>query len=265
MRQSGIELLCDDPRLPVDQSNLVHKAAAGLREELAREGQTVSGVRITLGKAIPMGAGLGGGSADAARTIQGLANLWNIGWPIDRLRDFSARLGSDLPFFFHAPSAVCEGRGELVRPAPRPAVRWCVLVLPEIHMPTPAVYKRFDELDAANRELWTGERCRKPDWAMLAGLGSTALLDALVNDLERPAFDLCPELANLRGDIEQALLRPVRMSGSGSSLFTLFDSETAAQQAASLITSRFGTRAIPTELAPVLRDDLGENPATCVT
>lgn len=264
-RRGEISLRCDDPTLPADQTNLVHKAASVLSSELASEGLAPAGVRMTLQKTVPMGAGLGGGSSDAARAIQGLARLWDVRWPIARLRDLSARLGSDIPFFFHAPSALCEGRGEIIRPVPSPSVRWCVLILPGIHMPTPAVYRRFDELDAADRSIWDEDRCGQPDWQALATMDSWKLLEHLVNDLEAPAFDLRPDLADLRRTIETVLSRPVRMSGSGSALFTLFDSRSEADAAAHRLagdSASPGLRVISTELAPVIRDDLGGNPAT---
>jgi 4-diphosphocytidyl-2C-methyl-D-erythritol kinase len=213
----------------------------------------VTPVGATLEKRIPLGAGLGGGSSDAARTLQGLNALWRADWPAERLAAVAAGLGSDVPFFLHGPSSVCTGRGEIVDPVPPPRLaRWAVLALPGIHMPTPDVYRRFDEMDLGFDDMIE----RPPPWRDWASRPAEQLLPGLVNDLERPAFDLRPDLGALRRQLELAAGRPVRLSGSGSSLFTLFDDEGAARDAAAAIGARTGVRAIAAELAPDLRDDL---------
>jgi 4-diphosphocytidyl-2-C-methyl-D-erythritol kinase len=175
-----------------------------------------------------------------------------------QLEAVAARLGSDLSFFFHEPSALCRGRGELVEPIAPPLPRWGLLVMPGIHMPTPAVYRRFDELGLGDDDV-EREPIDPNQWCTA---NSLQLLARLRNDLEPPAFSLDPKLGDLRKEIEQLLARTVRMSGSGSSLFTLFDHEPDAQQAASTVSSRLHIRAIPVELAPKIRDDLHEDPTT---
>ncbi|HEX8912104.1 MAG TPA: hypothetical protein VF796_07065, partial [Humisphaera sp.] len=143
------------------------------------------------------------------------------------------------------PSSVCTGRGEVVRPTPPPAVaRWAVLVLPAVHMPTPDVYRRFDAMRLGR----TADVEQEPDWQAWARLPAAELMAKLVNDLEPPAFDLRPELADLRARAERSAGRVVRMSGSGSSLFTLFDSEPEARAARDRLAADFGVRA---ELATV--------------
>lgn len=224
-----------------------------------------STIRVALHKTIPAGAGLGGGSSDGARALIGLARLWEVddargsgkGGTFSRsaLADIASRCGSDLPFFFHGPSSACTGRGQFVRPVPPPAVaRWAVLVLPAIAMPTPAVYRKFDELRLGDADRLAAE----PDWSAWAKLPSNELLPLLVNDLEAPAFALRPELGELRARIESQLGRIVRMSGSGSSLFTLFDDEVAARRAADAIVHAHQIRAVAVEVAPSLRDDIGD-------
>ena len=219
-------------------------------------------VAAVLEKRIPLGAGLGGGSSDAARTLEALNRLWQTNWPAARLSEVAGRLGSDVPFFLHGPSSVCTGRGEVVRPVPRPRPRWVVLVLPDVHMPTPAVYRRFDEMGLG----FDPEIENPPDWLDWAKLPAKDLLARLVNDLEAPAFDLRPALGTLRADAELKLQRPVRMSGSGSSLFTLYDGNDAheAERAASGISARFGVTALAVGMTPDLSDDPlnAGNPAT---
>jgi 4-diphosphocytidyl-2C-methyl-D-erythritol kinase len=209
--------------------------------------------KAVLEKRIPLGAGLGGGSSDAARTLVGLNRLWKVDWPASRLAEIAETLGSDVPFFLRGPSSVCTGRGEIVQPVsvPRKA-RWTVLVLPQIHMPTAAVYRRFDELGLGFDDEIGGQL----DWEQLAGLSAKELLAGVVNDLETPAFEIRADLGTLRSDIELLLQRPVRMSGSGSSLFTLFDDPHEAESAAGRISARFRARALAVDVAPDVHDDL---------
>ena len=266
-----VALICDLPGLPCDERNLVVRIARAFRDAARSESgaaradgsatargggpRHVGGIRATLQKRIPIGAGLGGGSSDAARTLLGLNRLWRMGRAADDLSAFAVRFGSDVPFFFHGPSSVCRGRGEIVMPVPRPAARWAVLVLPELAMPTAEVYRRFDAMGLGRES----DIATQPDWSAWAKLNSEDLLPRLVNDLEPPAFDLAPRLGALRTRVEEMLGRAVRMSGSGSSLFTLFDDESAAQEAAAHIERDARERALAVEVSPIFRDDLNED------
>jgi 4-diphosphocytidyl-2-C-methyl-D-erythritol kinase len=245
---SGIVLTCDDPSLPCDQSNLVYKAAALMRTAAQANGFTIApDVEIHLQKRIPAGGGLGGGSADAAFTLLGLNAVWHMGRSLPQLSELAAKLGSDVPFFLFGPSSVCRGRGEAVRPIGVPASEmWVTLVLPPIAMPTADVYRRFDDMGLGTEQ----DVQQEPPWEQWLSLDAQSLLPKLVNDLEPPAFAIAPRLGELRSAIEQSLARPVRMSGSGSSLFTLFDTKNEATAAAEKITSMHGVRALAVELAP---------------
>ena len=148
---NGIALSCDDASIPCDARNLVYRAAEKLldarrKAQPFRVGVTGSGVRIHLCKRYSAGGGLGGGSSDAARTLLGLNRLLGTALTIEQLAESASQLGSDVPFFLHGPSSICQGRGEIVHPIARPRPRWAVLVLPEIAMPTPRVYQVFDSL-----------------------------------------------------------------------------------------------------------------------
>jgi 4-diphosphocytidyl-2-C-methyl-D-erythritol kinase len=253
---SGIRFECDRPDLPRDEGNLVVRVARAFAAEL-HAGRGVTRVSVTLAKRIPVGAGLGGGSSDAAWTLVGLNRLCSAGWAADRLSGFAARFGSDVPFFvsaaFGAPSAACAGRGEIVSPLPAPAPKWAVLVLPPFGLSTRDVYARFDELRLGyDREVETS-----PDWRRWAGLEARELLSRLVNDLEPAAFSLSPRLAALREQAERTVGRVVRMSGSGSSLFTLFGAGEAdeAAAAAERIARRHAVTAVAVPLAPPVADD----------
>lgn len=264
-RPQGLSLSCDQADLSKDQSNLVCKAAASLMEWIARPPARAAdpgGIAVSLHKKIPIGAGLGGGSSDGARTLLALDRLWNLQLPHDILSHLAAQLGSDLAFFLSQPSAICTGRGEIVQPTPPPSSLYALLILPNLAMPTPAVYRQFDLMGLGSS---LGTRPPFSSWAKLAAL---ELLPNLVNDLELPAFTLRPELSNLHQRAEQYLARPVRMSGSGSTLFTLFDSEPEAQAAASRLSDQLAAqptgqsprqlsaRLAVAALAPPLLDDL---------
>ena len=254
--RAPVVLECDMPGLPCDERNLVVRIALAWRDALTHERRLpdahLRGLQISLRKRIPMGAGLGGGSSDAARTLLGLNRLWKSGRAADELSAFAARFGSDLPFFFFGPSSVCQGRGEIVSPVARPAPRWAVLVLPEISMPTAEVYRRFDQMELER----TQDALQAPDWREWSGYCSEDLLPRLVNDLEGAAFSIAPQLGALRAHIEDELRRPVRMSGSGSSLFTLFDERPQAHAAAEKIERVCAVRATVVEIAPIFGDDL---------
>jgi 4-diphosphocytidyl-2-C-methyl-D-erythritol kinase len=239
----GVALTCDDPSLPLDQRNLAMRAALELRRRLP---SNCPGALIHLEKRIPAGGGLGGGSSDAATTLLGLNQLWNAKQTIEQLSEIAEKLGSDVPFFLFGASSICKGRGEAVRPIGVPTSKWVTLVLPPIGMPTGDVYSRFDSLKLGSEEAIEQE----PDWEKWLSLSSTALLPLLVNDLEAPAFSLRPDLAELRVAIEATVGRPVRMSGSGSSLFTLFDEKSQSIAAAEMILARHKVRTIAVELAP---------------
>ncbi|MEM6315788.1 MAG: 4-(cytidine 5'-diphospho)-2-C-methyl-D-erythritol kinase [Planctomycetota bacterium] len=174
----------------VAEDNLCVRAAEAFDETFGLPG---AGVDIELEKRIPIGGGLGGGSSDAATTLLMLAEM--AGVERNRLMPIAAELGSDVPFFVsgHA-SAICTGRGEIVEPTDPPAEPFAVLMMPGIHVATPRVFQRFDDLGG------------EPP-----------------NDLQHAAFDLHPELADLQEVLERGFGRPFQLTGSGSTLFTLCD------------------------------------------
>jgi 4-diphosphocytidyl-2-C-methyl-D-erythritol kinase len=244
-------LTCDDPTVPSDRANLVVRAA----EALAPKRSSHEGTAISLAKRIPAGGGLGGGSSDAARTLLGLDRLWSLHQSLEQLGEIAATLGSDVPFFLHGPSSICSGRGEFVQPTPAPRLaRWATLFLPGIAVPTGDVYRKFDDLRLGE----SGLEGRQPDWQEWAALSAGPLLSRLANDLEAPAFALVPRLCELRDRLEDALGRVIRMSGSGSTLFTLFDTHDQAERAAQLVQARHEIQSLAAEIAPRIVDDLSD-------
>jgi 4-diphosphocytidyl-2-C-methyl-D-erythritol kinase len=225
----GIQIICDRADVPTDRRNLIVSAGEALASSESRGNNR--GAIVKLEKRIPIGGGLGGGSSNAATALMGFNQLWNLGKSKDSLAEIGAKLGSDVPFFFHAPSAVCTGRGEYCVPIPPPKPKFAVLIFPKLSMPTPAVYRRFDEMSLGRNETIANQ----PDWLAWSNLSASELLQNLVNDLEKPSFDLCPELGRIRADAEQRVGRIVRMSGSGSTLFTLADTQDEADSMAAKI------------------------------
>ncbi len=150
----------------------------------------------------------------------------------DRLRDAAEGVGSDVMFFLehhltHVNDATVTGRGEAVEPFAAVRRHAVLVILTGIHVPTPAVFKQFDALPPPADD-------GTPDFAAWSTLAAVDLLPLLRNDLEPAAFALHPKLAELRDDCEQRLGRPVRMTGSGGTLFSLYDTPDEAHADASL-------------------------------
>ena len=196
-----------------DETNLVHRAAHALARAAGRDFD----VQIELTKVIPIGAGLGGGSSDAAATLKGLCGHWGLNWPLERLLSIAAGLGSDVPFFLDGRPAILRGRGEVLEPLEIRGDLWAAIVVPPYGLSTVDVYRRFDELGGA---------VRTPDPAH--GTTAREIMARSFNDLEPAAFSFQPQLRELHQRLNAD--RFVRMSGSGSALFTLFDDEQEARR-----------------------------------
>lgn len=216
-----ISLRVDPPVVPAGEDNLVLRAARLLREY----GRVRQGAAIGLRKRIPVGAGLGGGSADAAATLAGLSGLWGLHLDLDTLQELGARLGSDIPFCLTGGSALVTGRGETVKPlAPLPAAD-LLLVKPSFAVSTAGIYRLWDE------------------WGLSGGAGTPAMLTAVAggdwravalytaNDLEKVTCVLHPEIAAVKRDLAAAGARAVLMSGSGPALFSLWPDGESARRA----------------------------------
>jgi 4-diphosphocytidyl-2-C-methyl-D-erythritol kinase len=180
------------------------------------------GASIELRKRIPAGAGLGGGSSDAAAALRALNDLWKLDWPLARLREVAAGIGSDVPLFLEPGSAVIRGRGERVERLRESWCGWAVVVVPPFGVSTAAVYGRWKAAPTPRPEM------NAAPWAAGAK-NALELLGMLFNDLETAAFECEPRLAALHARLDRLEGRPVRMTGSGSCLFTLFDSQAEAR------------------------------------
>ncbi len=191
-------------------------------------------VEATLRKYIPCGAGLGGGSSDAAGMLIGLNRLFDLGLSRDALIAHASRLGSDVAFGVAAlcdqPSAIAMGRGEQLNAAPLVRPLDLVLVLPPLSCPTGAVYGAFDAMRGDD------VRVDQPRVRALAKQGVTeATSEQLFNDLAAPACQVTPALAEVRQRVAAVVDRPVHITGSGAAMFVLADDAPAAQQLAAQV------------------------------
>ncbi|MFL5259880.1 MAG: 4-(cytidine 5'-diphospho)-2-C-methyl-D-erythritol kinase [Hyphomicrobiales bacterium] len=200
-KSSSFELSIDGPfaaSVPSDGSNLIARAARALFTELPP-------VRIDLEKNIPVAAGLGGGSADAAATLRGLAKLFELNAP--DLPAVAAGLGADVPMCLCSTACRLTGAGEVVSPMPRPRPRHALLINPGVSLPTAAVFRELDASATRSRR-----RCR--------------------NDLTAPAMRLAPVIRDVLDELKsQPGATVVRMSGSGPTCFGLFSSASQADYA----------------------------------
>ena len=176
---NGIEFSCDDPSLPIGEDNLVVRAAKLFREAT----KLGAGIRIVLEKKIPHGAGLGGGSSDAASTLLGLNELFGAGLTDDDLLELAARLGSDVPFFIVRSAAVCRGRGEIVTPTSITGDLNLLLLKPDFAVPTSWAYGKWK----ASAQLPGIDYSPQEFGGM-----------RFVNDLERPVFEKFVLLGHLK-------------------------------------------------------------------
>ena len=201
---AGIEFTCSDPALGDAKDNLATKAARLFLEEF----KLATGVRIHLEKAVPVGAGLGGGSSDAAAVLLALRQLTGTKATDEKLAGLAARLGSDIPFFIYHRPAICKGRGEIIQPVALRDRYQGLLVHPGFGVSTPWAYKTY----AQNPR--PGEPGRTfPDFTAR-------------NDLEPPAFSKYPWLPVAKAWFrEHPETLDSLMSGSGSSVFALTKSD----------------------------------------
>jgi 4-diphosphocytidyl-2-C-methyl-D-erythritol kinase len=214
--QSEIMVRCDDPTIPGDETNLAYKAAV----LLCREAKVQATIAISLHKRIPAGAGLGGGSSDAAAVLKGLNGLLALELTEERLCQIGTWLGADVPFFISCRPARVEGIGERVTPLPPLPTRWLVLVVPPFAVSTPWAYARFDELPIV--DSFSAQRAE-----LAPGLWPSSWL----NDLERAVLPTHPQLGVIKEELLRLGAEGAMMSGSGSSVFGVFQDSRRAEQA----------------------------------
>ena len=215
----GIELTCSDPRLSVGEDNLVHRAAS-----LFLKKSEAAGVRIHLQKNLPLAAGIGAGSSNAAFTLRGLNELFDTRLNADEMHEMAACLGSDVPFFLQDDPVLASGRGEIVKPLePIAALQGRGLLL--IHLgfgvSTPWAYQSLAEMPKAYGHEGQGA-------TVLQSL-ETGELNGLYNSLETPVFQKHTVLPVLKNFLMENGALGALMSGSGSTMFAITENRPAAE------------------------------------
>jgi 4-diphosphocytidyl-2-C-methyl-D-erythritol kinase len=219
VKTARITVSSASPGLPLGEENLAYRAATLLIKERGLAG----GVRIEIIKHIPVAAGLGGGSSDAAAVLKAMNILWGRNIPAQELMEMGARIGADCPFFVVGKAAIMEGKGERVASYLPPLKAWMVLINPGHPLSTKQVYEQGK-------------------WGLTKPGGDTKISmppqdlekmgKFLRNDLEGPAMELLPIISTLKERLREAGAGGVSMTGSGPTVFGLFRTEAEAQQAA---------------------------------
>jgi len=243
-----IKIICSHPDVPADASNLCYKSAKLLQDNCAVN----CGVEIKITKRIPVAAGLGGGSSNAASTLIGLNKLWRLGFSKDKLAQLGRLIGADVPFFImNTPFAIATGRGDKIKPLARinKARLWHILAVPGIKVSTPLIYKEWDSRCLRNNrgKPWlthstslrvNSEIKGKTIEELTKPLGDVKLLpsviignklfcrpDLLYNGLEEATVRLYPEVKRIKKRLTDLGVQAVRMSGSGPAVFGIVASK----------------------------------------
>jgi 4-diphosphocytidyl-2-C-methyl-D-erythritol kinase len=216
---SGIAISCDDHRVPRDDTNLAYKAAQMLRDEAGVTGGTV----IQIQKRIPVAGGLGGGSSNAAAALMGLNRLWSTGLSNPDLHRIACELGSDVPFFLIGGTSLGVGRGEEVTPIEEFVVAHILLVNPGFPVSTADAYGGLSRLTRAKSAPII-------PFALQAAKGVCGLPQELRNDLEEAVLPVHPQIAEIRGRLLRMGARLAMMSGSGATVFGVFDNSESLER-----------------------------------
>ncbi|MGF1579267.1 MAG: 4-(cytidine 5'-diphospho)-2-C-methyl-D-erythritol kinase [Gemmataceae bacterium] len=203
-------LLGNAGTLSFGPDNLIHRVVDLVRQRTKCD----RGIDITLTKRIPIGGGLAGGSTNAAATFLALNEVWDLGMTLDQLVEWSAELGSDIPFFFRTPAAWCTGRGEKVQPIKLSQRLWLVLLCPPVEVSTAEVYRRLvvPQVPHDETKMLAAVREGTPE----------SIARELHNRLELSAVQVCPDvLSRAKGHLAETNPAGYLLSGSGSTFFAL--------------------------------------------
>lgn len=213
---SEITVTANRADVPDGAENLAYKAAHFLRDKYAVD----YGARISIDKRIPAGGGLGGGSSNAAVTLLALSRLWNLHATFDDLSEIGARLGADVPFFLIGGTAFGEGTGTILRQVKDVVAEHLLIVTPPVHVSTARAYKSLNArvLTNENAEVILPVCDKTVEFSPFSS-------NALVNDFERAVFQLYPETGVAKKRLGEVKARGALLSGSGASVFAIFDNE----------------------------------------
>ena len=222
----SLSLTCNRPDIPVNEDNLCLKAARLLQRETGCR----KGVKIHLHKNIPVGAGLGGGSSDAAATLTALNQMWGTGLGKAKLRTLAEKLGSDVPFFLEGGCCIASGRGEVLKKIDRVIKNPMVLVCPNIQISTSWAYKNIKNYRlTSKKENIIFQSSFKKD------ISDPQIRNILSNDFETPVFEHYPTLKEIKETLLECGAYYASLSGSGSSVYAAFYSSEEARTASQRI------------------------------
>jgi len=232
LRPNGTDsfhLHCDHPEVPLNSSNLAYRAAALMSQQFPDSFARYGAVDITLHKRIPVGAGLAGGSGNAAAVLVGLDQLWGLGLTQSELQELGARLGSDVPFCIRGGTALATGRGEKLDELPDLDHLYIVLAkYRSLSVSTAWAYTAYrqqfghaylcaaDDLECRRRQVHSG-----PMLTAIAQRNQAAIAQHLHNDLEKVVLPKYPQVERLRQTFQQLSVLGTMMSGSGPTVFAL--------------------------------------------
>ncbi len=214
---SGFKLTAEGADVPVDDSNLISK----VYQLICAKTETIdTEYAIHLKKKIPMGGGLGGGSSNAAATLNALNQLWKLNFSLQKLEKMGAELGADVPFFIKGGIQLVEGIGDILTPVDSNLLEGCsfLLVVPPIHISTPWAYNALNKTLQPNKRL--------PKFSPLSKPMKWELFD---NDFERVIRKTYPEISNIKEKLQNAGALYAGLSGSGSTVFGVFDNHQKAE------------------------------------
>jgi 4-diphosphocytidyl-2-C-methyl-D-erythritol kinase len=240
LRANGTERIqvhCDHDQVPADQTNLAYKAAALMAQQFPEAASQYGGVDITIHKNIPVGAGLAGGSTNAAAVLVGIDLMWKLGLTQTEIQELGAKLGSDVPFCVGGGTAIATGRGEHLSPLPDLDNLYLVLAkYRSLSVSTAWAYqtyrKQFNSSYISNPEGLEGRRQRVHSGPIVAAISQKKRAEIgrlLYNDLEKVVLPANPKVAELRQELGKLDPLGVMMSGSGPSVFALAASEGQAR------------------------------------
>ena len=228
-----IQLHCNHSQVPCDETNLAHRAARLMQKQFPGRG----GVAITIDKKIPIGAGLAGGSADAAAVLVGLDLMWNLGLTQTELQTYAAQLGSDIPFCVSGGTALALGRGEELTPLPDLDQLYAVLAkYRSLSVATPWAYQtyrqQFSESYARDPEALERRRREGHSVKLLGAISHRTPLQVpqyLYNDLEKVVLPQYPQVQKIRDLFQEFDVLGTMMSGSGPTVFGLTERRSQAE------------------------------------
>jgi 4-diphosphocytidyl-2-C-methyl-D-erythritol kinase len=217
--EKGIVIECDHPDVPKDEKNLAYQAA----DLLFKERNFKGGVRIDIGKKIPVSAGLGGGSSNAAFTLKGINQLFDLKCSFQKLHSLASRIGSDVPFFLYSGQAVAQGRGEKILPIRLFRDYWLVLVCPNFMISTERVYGDVKIDLTEDKSFINLQICDNKD-------GFLGTLRQFHNDLEKVVVNRYAMISQIKETLEKFGAIKSSMSGSGPTVYGVFEKKSQAEE-----------------------------------